>query len=80
MNEKLSAFVYFYYTFKLLSRWKFSPKAEKNQDELIIRNSKKSDLNSSEDRKKEKEWKIEKFGALDLDHSLSLFLSLSLYI
>lgn len=63
MNEEVGAFAYFYQTF--FSKETFP---EKNQDELIIRNSKKSDSNSSEDKKKrkEKESKIEKFGTLDL--------------
>lgn len=60
VNEKVGAFAYFYQTFFSMETF-----PEKNQDELIIRNSKKS--NSSEDKKKkEKESKIEKFGTLDL--------------
>lgn len=67
MNEEVGAFAYFYQTFFSMETF-----PEKNQDELIIRNSKKS--NSSEDKKKkEKESKIEKFGTLDL--SLSIYIT-----
>lgn len=47
VNEKVGAFAYFYQTFFSMETF-----PEKNQDELIIRNSKKSDSNSSEDKKK----------------------------
>lgn len=70
VNEKVGAFAYFYQTFFSMETF-----PEKNQDELIIRNSKKSDSNSSEDKKKrkEKESKIEKFGTLDF--SLSIYIT-----
>lgn len=69
VNEEVGAFAYFYQTFFSMETF-----PEKNQDELIIRNSKKSDSNSSEDKKKkEKESKIEKFGTLDL--SLSIYIT-----
>lgn len=69
VNKKVGAFAYFYQTFFSMETF-----PEKNQDELIIRNSKKSDSNSSEDKKKkEKKSKIEKFGTLDL--SLSIYIT-----
>lgn len=62
VNEEVGAFAYFYQTFFSMETF-----PEKNQDELIIRNSKKSDSNSSEDKKKRKgveDRKIRHFGSL----------------
>lgn len=64
MNEEVGAFAYFYQTFFSMETF-----PEKNQDELIIRNSKKSDSNSSEDKKKRKRVEDRKnrhFGSLSL--------------